>query len=143
MRDKHPRWLFTSLLFLDGLIAGAATLVGQWLTLGFDPIFYNPVLIFAVGIIFAVIESYLPFLFLYGYLFDMVLRKTRRVSPAMLCWVLFVALNFISLSVAVLSFGGHPNPVGILIPVGVNTMNLAVFFQRKVRMSRGRTTEFS
>jgi hypothetical protein len=132
VKRMRPRWLFSSLLFLDGVLAVSATLVGQSLTLGFDPIFYHPVLIAAAALVFMLIESYLPFLVLYKFIFEIILKRTRRVHPVALCWVIFVALNIVSVSVAVLSFGGHPDPIDIFIPVGLSIVNVAVFSWRRI-----------
>jgi hypothetical protein len=140
MRNINSRLLFTSVLILDSVLSVSAILIGQWVTLGFDPIFYNPVLIAAVALVFSVIESYLPFLALYKFLFEIVLRKAQRVRPGVLCWVLFVPLNILSLCVVFLSFGGRPDAIDVLIPVGLNVVNVAVFFQRRVWMSRTRMT---
>ena len=137
MKRVSLKWLFTALLLLDGVLAVSAILVSQGLALGFDPIFYNPVLIAVAALVFTIIESYLPFFVLYKFVFEMVLRRTRRVHPVALCGILFVALNAISLSVAVLSFGGSLDAVDILIPVGLSIVNVAIFFFRRV-WSRGR-----
>jgi hypothetical protein len=125
-------WLF----LLDSVIAVSTTLIGQWVTVGFDPIFANPILIAALALIFMLIESYLPFVILYGLVFPIVIGKTKKIRHSTLCWVFLVPLLLISLSVEILSFGRCLDLLGLLVPVGLAILNVAFFFQRRIRATR-------
>jgi hypothetical protein len=136
LRNNSSKWLFIWLLVVDSVLSVSTTLIGQSVTLGFDPIFANPILIAAVALVFTVIESYLPFFILYKFVFEVIVRKTQKIRPSTVCWLLFIALLLVSLSVEVLSFGRNQDPIDVLIPVGLSTINVAVFFQRRVRTPR-------
>ena len=133
MRNDISKRLFVWLLVVDSVLWVSVTLVGQWITLGFDPIFYNPVFIAGLAMVFMLITSYLPFFVLYRFAFEAIVKRTERIRPSTLCWLLFVALLVFGLTVEVLSFGRDLNPVEISVPVALSIVNVAVFFQIRVR----------
>jgi hypothetical protein len=143
LRNNSSKWLFIWLLVLDSVLSVSATLIGQWVTLGFDPIFANPILIAAAALVTVFIGSYLRFFVLYKFVFEVIVKKTSKIRPATLCWLLFVALLLICVSLEIPSLGGNLDLIGVLFPVGLSIINVAVFFQRRVRAPRTRSNATS
>ena len=74
--NNSSKWLFVWLLVLDSVLSVSATLIGQSVTLGFDPIFANPILVAAAALVTTIIGSYLPFFILYKFVFEVIVKKT-------------------------------------------------------------------
>ena len=133
MRGNGLKPVFTWLLLLDSVLWVLATLTVQWVTVGFDPIFANPVLIAVAALLTVIIGIYLPFFILYKFVFAIIRKRIPGVRPAALCWILLVALLLISVGLNVLSFGRTLDLIGVLFPAGLCIIDVAFFFQRRVR----------
>jgi len=132
VRRKSPAALFIVLFFFDSLFSVSASLITQWATTGLDPIFFNPGLIAVAVFIFTMIESYLPFLILYGLVYEVAKRLFPMIRPSTLCWILLALLLSVSLVVNLLSFG-RIDVFAALVEVGLGLINVGVFFVQRVR----------
>ena len=133
MRSSRSRWLFAWLFVVDAVLAISYTLVGQWATIGFDPVFYNPILIAAAALVSMVLGSYVPFLVLYKAVFAVIVTRVPNARPAAVCWGLFLVLSAVVVGVAVVSFGDSLALNDVLFPLGLSTLNVFAFFLLRVR----------
>jgi hypothetical protein len=129
-------WLF----LLDSVLWVTAILIVQWVTVGFDPIFANPILIAFGALLTMILGIYLPFFILYKFVFEVIVKRIPKVRPSMLCWMLLVGLLLICVGLNVLSFGRTLDLIGVLFPAGLCIINVAFFFQRRIRATRSPAT---
>lgn len=137
MSRQKPPWqgsrLALVVLSADCLISMATTLTGQSLTLGFDPVFYNPLLIAATSTLFTLLEVGLPFLVLRVVIFALIARLAPWTGVLPRLFLLFAAASLVSASIAIASFGRYLSPLDILTAVGLNIVNSLLVFRYQIQ----------
>ena len=103
VRSSRSRWLFAWLFVVNAVLTLSYTLVGQWATIGFDPVFYHPILIAVAALVF------------------------------MVCVALFLVLSAVGVGVAVVSFGKDLDLNDVLFPLGLSMLLVFAFFLVRVR----------